>query len=94
MRTVLVLALSGCAQTILLDEALPARSIVEACDAAAPTRVTLDVLFPEREPGCDWGEDGNLEPEQGILTARTEDVVLLDMPDDDEPTRPETGARS
>jgi hypothetical protein len=80
MRTVLVLALSGCAQIIQLDEELPARSIVEACDAVEPTRVTLDVHFPKRGPGCEWGEDGNLEPAQGLITARTEDLVALDMP--------------
>lgn len=81
MRTALALVLSGCAQTIKLDEALPARSIVEACDAHTREQVTLDVSFPEREPSCDWGADGNLEPEQARLTARTEDVVALDMPE-------------
>lgn len=90
MRWMFVLALAptipgGCAQTIRLDddeEDEPEATITEACELATPETTTLVVSFPEREPGCDWGEDGNLEPAQGALTARAEDVQGLDLPAD------------
>ncbi|MDP2313402.1 MAG: hypothetical protein Q8P41_10885 [Pseudomonadota bacterium] len=83
---VLALALLGCAQTIELDSggaSTPARvagTIREACDAGTPETMTLDASFPERPPGCAWGEDGNLEAQQAVITARAEDIVTLDMP--------------
>ncbi len=87
MRVVLVSLVAGCAQTILLDGMAPPNpvgvgTIVEACEAEAPETVTLEVRFPGREAGCAWGEGGNLEAEQSVLTARTEDVVSLEMPRD------------
>jgi len=80
MVSVLV-ALAGCAQTILVDPLPKSQTIVEACADARET-LRVDVTFPAREPGCAWGEGGNREPEQGLVTARAEDEAPLDLPDD------------
>ncbi|MDP2307558.1 MAG: hypothetical protein Q8P18_16155 [Pseudomonadota bacterium] len=88
MRPVLALALSACSQTLLLDQLRPfvpeppARTIVEACERGEVEHRALDVRFPERDAGCEWGVDGNLDPGQGVISARTEDVVVLEMPTD------------
>lgn len=87
MRLALVSMVAGCAQTILLDRDPPHLPVVpatigEACDAESPEMLTLEVRFPGREAGCDWGEGGNLYMEQSVVTARTEDLVSLELPDD------------
>ena len=72
-------------------------SIAERCEDETVREITLQIRFDAREPGCDWGEDGNLEPDGGVVTARAEeaeplvltDVAICDMlfdfePDDEE----------
>lgn len=82
MRALLVPALlAGCAQTIRLKDPPPPATIGEACDTLAPTTTAFPVRFPAREASCDWGEDENLDPEQGVVTARAEDVASIDLQD-------------
>jgi len=79
-----LLVLGGCAQTIDLDPETPegkSDPIVDACANGTTQIATMEVRFPEREPGCDWGEGGNLDPAQSVVTARTEDVVAVAMPE-------------
>jgi len=81
---VLGLLLGGCAQTIDLDPETPAGvsdPIGDACASGTTQIARMEVRFPEREPGCDWGESGNLEPAQSVVTARTEDIVSVAMPE-------------
>ena len=72
-------------------------SIAERCEDETRREITLPIEFPAREPGCDWGENGNLDPAASVVTARAEeyaslllkDVVICDLvfdfePDDDE----------
>ena len=51
-----------------------------ACEAGQPEDVRLDAYFPRAVEGCRFGEDGNLPPADGLITARREDVVELDVP--------------
>lgn len=79
-----LLALGGCSQTIDLDPATddaPRAPIEDACAGGTTQFASMEVRFPEREPGCNWGEGGNLDPAQSVITARTEDVVALAMPE-------------
>jgi len=43
---------------------------------------TIRVEFEATEGACEWGENGNLDAENGYLTARVEQTRSLDLPDD------------
>ncbi|MFN7146027.1 MAG: hypothetical protein ACK4YP_19795 [Myxococcota bacterium] len=81
---VLLPFLLGCAQTVWLEEPAdptppkPA-TIEEACALTTPAAVSFDVTFPARSAGCDWYDDGNLPPEQGVVTARVEETAAIDL---------------
>ena len=59
-----------------------AEDIADLCAESDPIEVTLTVTFPATEPGCDWGVDGNLEMENGVITARVEQVESIPLPDE------------
>lgn len=59
-----------------------AGDVADLCEEEEPETVTLTVEFPATSGGCDWGEDGNLDPSQGIVTARLEQTDSLELPDD------------
>ncbi len=52
------------------------------CTDNEPVSVTLLVEFPATAPGCPFGEDDNLDAEQGVITARVEQVSELTLPDE------------
>jgi hypothetical protein len=58
-----------------------ADDVADLCDEAEPETITLTVEFPAPEPGCDWGEDGNLDPENAFVRARREQVDSLELPE-------------
>jgi len=64
------------------DSVNNAEDVTEACEDAntEPEVLTFTVTFEETEQGCDWGENDNLDPEQGLFTARREQMVSLDIP--------------
>lgn len=76
---VLLAVLLACVQVIELEDPPPAASVGEACASGTASTVTRTVSFPAQEPGCDWGEDGNRSPEQGVVTARAEQSVALEL---------------
>jgi len=57
-----------------------AEDVTEACEDGDPEVLTFTVTFEATEPGCDWGENDNLDPEQGVFAARNEQRVSLDIP--------------
>lgn len=59
-----------------------AEDVERACEENDPISVRLEVEFPATEPGCPWGEGDNLDSAQGVITARIEQTVTLDLPED------------
>jgi hypothetical protein len=58
-------------------------TIRELCDEHVDEQraATLEVFFPATRAGsCRWGQDGNLQPSQGRLTARVEQKVSVEVP--------------
>jgi hypothetical protein len=58
-----------------------AQDVREACEERADELITQTyrVEFEAIAGGCAWGEDGNIGQEQGVLTARVEQVEALDL---------------
>lgn len=82
MRSVFpMLLLVACGGSIDLDVETP-EEVADACEQLEPEPVTVSVTFPSVPPGCDWGQNGNLEMAQATVTARSEQFVDLDIPDD------------
>ena len=91
--TGLLLGLSGCAAgqlddgkgsgstggSIAIDSI---EDVEEACAENEPVSVTLLVEFPATEPNCPFGQGDNLDEEQGVITARVEQVVELPLPEE------------
>ena len=46
-----------------------ADDVADLCEGAEPELITLAVSFPAPSSGCDFGEDGNLEENNGYVTA-------------------------
>ena len=67
---------------ISLRDLEDAGDIADACDEYEPEEITLDVVFPAQTESCSWGEDGNMDAEGGVFTARIEELQQLDMPED------------
>lgn len=59
-----------------------ADDVADLCEGAEPELITLSVSFPAPSSGCDFGEDGNLEENNGYVTARLEQSDSLELPDD------------
>lgn len=56
-----------------------ADDIAAACEAGTPETVTLSVEFPESGPGCGFGENGNLDAVDAIISGRVEQTDSLDL---------------
>ncbi len=94
MRTLLPLLtaialLGGCSGSLLVD-GLPdpediedAEDVVDACEDNADAIVTetYRITFERTTGGCPWGTEGNLQPAQGVLTARVEQTEALELDD-------------
>lgn len=59
-----------------------AGDVADLCEESEPEVVTLSVSFPAPSSGCDFGEDGNWDAEQGYVTARLEQADALELPED------------
>jgi len=84
MRTMLplmLLAAVGCKGSVDLDVETP-EEIAELCANNEPEIRTVRVDVPANDQTCAWGEDGNIAPAQGMVTARDEVYVQLDLPED------------
>ena len=76
-----LLLLVACGGAIDLDVETP-EEVSDVCEKVKPEPVTVEVSFPAVPPGCAWGEDGNLDMAQATVTARSEQFVDLDIPED------------
>jgi len=58
-------------------------AIEDLCNdpALEQTSLAFDLSFSEDPPGCDWGENGNIERENGTVTARAEQVQGIALPE-------------
>ena len=77
----LLLATSACKGSIDLDVETP-EELAELCEKYEPETRLVRVDVPANNDTCAWGQDGNLEPAQGVITARDEVYVDLELPDD------------
>ena len=66
---------------VRLEDLEDAGDIEDACDEYELESVTLEVVFPAQTAGCSWGDDGNLPPDNGLFTARIEELQQLEMPE-------------
>jgi hypothetical protein len=78
-RWVWVIGLTACRGTLQIGSA---EDVATLCERETPTVETFTLTFPADPPGCAWGEDGNLEMAQGVVTARAEQHLTLPLPED------------
>jgi hypothetical protein len=61
-----------------------AAELEEACEELETDgELVFEVVFEAATSGCDWGEGGNQDAEQGFLTARTEATQSLELDEGD-----------
>jgi hypothetical protein len=80
----MLLPLAGCGSgQIVFGDIEDAEDVVQACEDMADQVVTeqFRIEFDGTTGGCPWGEDGNLWPTQGVLTARVEQQRSLELED-------------
>jgi hypothetical protein len=77
-----MLWLLGCSGVIDLGSLDDPKEILDLCEQRTPEVLTLDVEFPASNENCPWGLADNLEPQNGMFTARSEQRVQLDVPED------------
>lgn len=85
MRTLLFGSLSalfllGCDGSGILGTIETVEDLRDACDQTEPQDLEFDLFF-ERTQGCAWEENGNDPATQGIVAARTEQTVTMDIPE-------------
>jgi hypothetical protein len=73
-------ALAACGGSVDLDVDTP-EEVAALCAQEDPDPVTLTVSFDARPAGCAWGQDGNLDMAQGVVTARVEGREGIDVPE-------------
>lgn len=66
---------------VRLEDLEDAGDIEDACDEYELDSVTIEVVFPAQTEGCSWGEDDNLSPDNGLFTARIEELQQLELPE-------------
>ena len=81
-----MLLLVGCAGELNVEEIGnidDAEDVIETCEENADSILTdsFRIEFEQTAGGCPWGQDDNLQPSQGILTARMEQTEALDLDD-------------
>lgn len=78
----ILVSLVACKGSIDLDSVETPEDIAELCERFEPEIQQVRVEVPANNETCNWGVDGNLEPAQGIVTARDEVRVDLELPED------------
>jgi hypothetical protein len=63
------------------SEVLTITDIRDLCGRLPRQSRTVDVVFPSRIGSCTWNEDGNLDPVDGVVRARSEETVSLALQD-------------
>ena len=75
------LALVGCDGSALLEEIETVEDLRNACEARTPEDVELEVSFPNPDRMCPFGEEDNLERNNGVMTARIEQFATVELPE-------------
>jgi hypothetical protein len=75
------LTLVGCDGSALLDEIETVEDLRNACEARTPEDVELEVSFPNPDRMCPFGEEDNLERDNGSMTARIEQFATVELPE-------------
>lgn len=73
----LLLPLACTPDKIQLDDAA---DLADACAELEQQPLESVVEFPTWRDGCAWGEDGNLDPAEGVFTARREEEASVEVP--------------
>lgn len=60
-------------------EILTLSDIRDLCRSMPHQTKVIDVVFPARNAGCLWNQGGNLGPVDGIVQARSEEIVSLEL---------------
>jgi hypothetical protein len=80
----LVLAAStGCDDGIILgniDDINTVEELRDICDRGTPEEIEFEVFFEATE-GCAWGQNGNDPATPGLVAARTEQTVSIEIPE-------------
>lgn len=74
--------LLGCSGEIDIASLEDPGDIRDLCQERTPEVITLDVEFPASNENCPWGLADNLDRQNGLFTARSEQRVALDVPED------------
>lgn len=77
-HAIAILGLVACRGTLKIASA---DDVAALCERETPTTETFSLTFPDDPPGCAWGQDGNLEMAQGVVTARAEQHLGLPLPE-------------
>ena len=75
---ILLFALTSCSGKIDINSS---EDLATACEALDQEEEIINITFLAANDGCEWGEDGNGERTQGLLSARREDVEAMDFPE-------------
>ena len=77
----LLIATTACDGSGMLGNIETVEDLRDECDRRTPDEIEFEVFFEATPGGCSWGEDGNGERESGLVTARTEQTVSIDIPE-------------
>jgi hypothetical protein len=78
----LISLLSACTIESELFEIGSPEDIRTTCEQGSMETFEFLVYFAQTEPGCDWDNNGNLPPEEGVITAREEQLIEVPIPTD------------
>jgi hypothetical protein len=81
LMPLVLLSTVACKGSVGLDVETP-EDVAALCASVEPEIRTVRVDVPANDEPCAWGENGNIEPAQGLITARDEVYAQLELPDD------------
>lgn len=60
-------------------ESITEETVATMCQSAQRKTKTITLSFNEKPAGCAWNQDGNLDPIDGIIRARHEEMISLNL---------------
>ncbi|MED5374497.1 MAG: hypothetical protein VX899_26005 [Myxococcota bacterium] len=78
MHLSLFLSLVGCRGNLEINSA---EDLINACEELKQEDETVNMTFLGHSDGCAWGEDGNGDRTQGVISARREDYQSMELPE-------------
>ena len=74
--------LAACSGTVRVDRLKDVEDVVAACERYEAETATVIVDVPAMTEACDWDDPDSIHPKAGHFTARSEQVIPLDLPAD------------